>query len=152
MRGYQPPLALCANPHGPRDPTQSVCCSYRKSAGFRRSDGGDGAQGNRQHGDLGEGSALFQTRLACGCPLTIFDYGRHAGWLSEAFGVESRELSGVGRPRGSPVPGMGYSRPAHQRQVGIFGTNDSSSVDSWSRYGAPLRDAHYLINDAVLTP
>jgi hypothetical protein len=27
MRGYQPPLALCANPHGPRDPTQSVCCS-----------------------------------------------------------------------------------------------------------------------------
>jgi len=94
MRGYQPPLALCGNPHGPRDPTQSVCCSYRKSAGFRRSDGGDGAQGNRQHGDLGEGSALFQTRLACGCPLTIFDYGRHAGWFSESFGVGSRELSG----------------------------------------------------------
>ena len=31
MRGYQPPLALCANPHGPRDPTQSVCCSRIRS-------------------------------------------------------------------------------------------------------------------------
>jgi hypothetical protein len=156
MRGHQPPLALCANPHGPRDPTQSVCCSPVASRlDFRRSDEKDGAQGNSQHGDLGEGSALFQVRLACGCPLTILDNGAacRLAWLSEAFAVEEPRAIGVGGPRGSLVPGMGYSQGlAHQRQVGIFGTNDASGVESWSRYGAALHDAHYLINDAVLTP
>jgi hypothetical protein len=47
----------------------------------------------------------------------------------------SRELSGVVRPRGSFVPGMGSPGLAHQRQVGIFGTNDASGLDSWSQYG-----------------
>jgi hypothetical protein len=126
--------------------------TYQKSAGFRCSDEGDDAQGNRQHGDIDEGGALFQTRLACGCPLTILDNGRHPGWLSEAFGVGSRELSRVVDAR-LPRPGNGLPPGlAHQRQVGIFGANDASGVDPWSRYGAPLRDAHYLINKAVLTP
>src|SRR5262245_10489996 len=99
-----------------------------KSAGFRRSDERDGAQGNRQDGKLGEG-----TRLAC----DVLSQSWTMVWFSKAFGVGSRELSGVGRPRGSPVPENGLPPGlAHQRQVGIFGTNDASGVKSWSRYGA----------------
>ena len=90
----------------------------RKSVGFRRSDEGNGAQGNRQDGKLGEGCALFQARLAC----DVLSQSWTMVWFPKAFGVGSRELSGVGRPRGSPVPENGLPPGlAHQRQVGIFG-------------------------------
>jgi hypothetical protein len=127
--GYQPPLALCANPHGPRDPNaERILLTYRSSAGYRRSDEGDGAQGNRQHGYLDEGSALFQIRSASGRPFTILDNGRRrrTGWFSEPFAVGSRGPSGVRRPRGSPSREWATPGLAHQRQVGLFSHDDAS--------------------------
>ena len=62
----------------------------RKSAGFRRSDEGDGAQGNRQD-ELGEGCTLFQAQLACDVLSQILDNG---------FGFQRRLEQGAASYRG----------------------------------------------------
>ena len=121
---------------GPAPYAERMLLTCRKSAGFRRSDEGNGAKGNRQHEDLDEGCTLFQAQLAC----DVLSQSWTMVWLSKAFGVGSRELSGVGRPRGSPVPENGLPPGlAHQRQVGIFGTNDASGVESWE----PVRGSSF---------
>jgi len=94
MRGYQPPLALCANPHGPRDPTQSVC----RSRIATRMDSGALTRTTAATASMEILIKALQIRFGqhVDVLLTILDneFRRRTGCLSEEFAVGSRGLSG----------------------------------------------------------
>ena len=96
----------------------------RKSGGFRRSDEGDGAQGDRQHGVLDEGRALFQIHSPSRRPLTL---SLTTGDMQAGFSkCREPRASGLGGPW-VPRPGNGLPRGSLTNgKVGLFSTNDAS--------------------------
>jgi hypothetical protein len=103
----------------PADPAQSVCCSRIASGlDFRRSDEGDGARGNRQHGDRDEDCALSLIRSASGRPPLSLSWTTGGEWAGLRKRLQQGAAGHGGKPRGSLPRIDGHPGAAHQRRVG----------------------------------